>query len=149
VPDDRQRRLSAIRAAASHLRTGGSLLVFPGGNIEPDPALHPEAANCLHHWSDSLGLLARLVPKLIIVPTVTSGVISTNALRHPLSRLYRSAKQRERVAATLQVMLPRYRDTQVTLRFGKPVHSTAQPTPLVIEQMRSLIAQSVCAHSRR
>jgi 1-acyl-sn-glycerol-3-phosphate acyltransferase len=149
VPDDPQRRLSAIRATASHLRTGGSLLTFPGGNIEPDPALHADAANCLQYWSDSLDLLARLVPKLTIVPAVTSGVISTNALRHPLSRLYRTAKQREWVAATLQVMLPRYRDTQVTLRFGKPIHSTTQPTPLVIEQMRSLIAQSACAHSRR
>jgi 1-acyl-sn-glycerol-3-phosphate acyltransferase len=149
VPDDPQRRLSAIRAAASHLSAGGSLLTFPGGSIEPDPALHPDAANCLQYWSDSLDLLARLVPKLTIVPTVTSGVISTNALRHPLSRLYRTAKQREWVAATLQVMLPRYRDTEVTLRFGKPIHSTTEPTPLVIEQMRSLIAQSVCAHSRR
>ena len=142
VPDDPQRRLPAIRAAASHLRTGGSLLTFPGGNIEPDPALHPDAADCLQNWSDSLDLLARLVPELTIVPAVTSGVISKNALRHPLSRLYRTAKEREWVAATLQVMLPRYRDTHVTLRFGEPIRSTTQPTPLVIEQMRSLIAQS-------
>ena len=149
VPDDPQRRLSAIRATASHLRTGGSLLTFPGGNIEPDPALHSDAANCLEYWSDSLDLLARLVPELTIVPAVTSGVISANALRHPLSRLYRTAKQREWVAATLQVMLPSYRDTQVTLRFGKPIHSTTQPTPLVIEQMRSLFAQSACAHGGR
>lgn len=146
VPDSQQRRLSAIRATASHLRKGGSLLTFPGGEIEPDPALHPDAANCLQYWSDSLDLLARLVPNLTIMPAVTSGVISTNALRHPLSRPYRTAKQRERVAATLQVMLPRYRDTHVTLRFGEPIHSATQPTPLVIEQMRSLIAQSADAH---
>jgi len=149
VPDDPQRRLPAIRAAASHLSAGGSLLTFPGGNIEPDPALHPDAANCLQHWSDSLDLLSRLVPKLAIVPTVTSGVISTSALRHPISRLYRTAKQREWVAATLQIMLPRYRDTQVTLRFGTPIHSTTEPSPLVIEQMRSLIAQSVPARGRK
>lgn len=149
VPDDPRRRLSAIRAVASHLSADGSLLTFPGGTIEPDPALHPDAANCLQHWSDSLDLLARLVPGLTILPAVTSGVISTRALRHPLSRLYRTAKQREWVAATLQVMLPRFRDTQVTLRFGKPIHATTRPTPLVIEQMRSLMAQSVCSHSGR
>jgi 1-acyl-sn-glycerol-3-phosphate acyltransferase len=142
VPDDPQRRLSAVRAAASHLRAGGSLLNFPGGHIEPDPALHPDAANCLQNWSDSLDVLMRLVPELTIVPAATSGVISTNALRHPLSRLYRTPEQREWVAATLQVMLPRYRDTHVTLRFGDPICSTTQPTPLVIEQMRTLIAQS-------
>ena len=99
-----------------------------------DPALHPDAADCLQNWSDSLDLLARLAPELTIVPAVTSGVISKNALRHPLSRLYRTAKEREWVAATLQVMLPRYRDTHVTLRFGEPIRSTTQPTPLVIEQ---------------
>jgi hypothetical protein len=46
-------------------------------------------------------------------------------------------------------MLPRYRDTQVTLRFGTPIHSTTEPSPLVIEQMRSLIAQSVPARGRK
>jgi 1-acyl-sn-glycerol-3-phosphate acyltransferase len=143
VPDDPQRRLPAIRAAASHLRTGGSLLNFPGGNIEPDPALHPDAADCLQNWSDSPDLLARLVPELTILPVATSGVISTNALRHPLTRLYRTAKQREWAAATLQVMLPRYRDTHVVLRFGESIRSATQPMPLVIEQMRALIAQSV------
>ena len=76
VPDDRQQRSSTIRAVASHLRAGGSLLNFPGGNIEPDPALHSDAANCLQNWSDSFDLLARLVPELTIVPAVTSGVIS-------------------------------------------------------------------------
>jgi Acyltransferase len=80
VPTDPKRRLSAIRAAASHLRAGGSLLNFPGGNIEPDPALHPDAANCLQNWSDSPDLLAQLVPELTIVPAATSGVISKSAL---------------------------------------------------------------------
>lgn len=142
VPDDPQRRLSAVRAAASHLRAGGSLLNFPGGHIEPDPALHPDAADCLQAWSDSLDLLARLVPELTIVPVAASGVISRTALRHPLARLYRTDRQREWVAATLQVMLPRYRDTQVLLRFGEPIRASTQPTQRVIEQMCVLIQQS-------
>ena len=141
VPDEPQRRLSAVRAAASHLRAGGSLLNFPGGHIEPDPALHPDAADCLHNWTDSLDLLARLVPDLTILPAAVSGVISTKALRNPLARLYRGDKQREWVAATLQVMLPHYRDTHLTLQFGQPVRGAVQPTAQVIEQMRGLIGQ--------
>lgn len=141
VPDDPQRRLPAVRAAASHLRAGGSLLNFPGGHIEPDPALHEDAAKCLDQWTDSLDLLARLVPDLTVLPTAVSGVISTTALRNPLTKLYRNDKQREWVAATLQVMLPAYRDTDVTVRFGQPVRGTAQPTVQVIEQMRVLIRQ--------
>jgi 1-acyl-sn-glycerol-3-phosphate acyltransferase len=142
VPDDPQRRLPAVRAAASHLRAGGALLNFPGGHIEPDPALHPDAADGLANWTDSIDLLARLVPGLSILPVAVSGVISRTALNHPLARLYRTAKQREWVAATLQVMRTRYRDTQVVVRFGTPIQSN-QPAPAVIDQMRALIHQSI------
>lgn len=115
---------------------------FPGGQIEPDPALHPDAADSLKRWSDSIDLLARLVPELTVLPVAVSGVISPNALRSPLARLYRTDKQREWVAATLQVMLPRYRDTHVTVRFGQPIRQDSAPTAQVIDQMHTLIAQS-------
>jgi hypothetical protein len=140
VPDDPQRRLPAVRKAAGHLRSGGALLNFPGGQIEPDPALHSDAADSLAGWSDSIDLLARLVPNLAVLPVAVSGVISPAALRHPLARLYRTPRQREWVAATLQVMLPRYRDTAVAVHFGQPVIA-ASGTP-VIDQMRALLRQA-------
>src|ERR671912_2319023 len=36
-------RPGIVRAAARHLRSGGSVLTFPGGRIEPDPAVLPGA----------------------------------------------------------------------------------------------------------
>jgi 1-acyl-sn-glycerol-3-phosphate acyltransferase len=144
VPEDPQRRLPVIRTAAAHLRAGGALLNFPAGQIEADPALHPDADRSLASWSGSVDMLARLVPDLTILPVAVSGVISRQALRHPLARLYRTAKQREWVAATLQVMLPRYRDSRVIVRFGQPMHAVHQPLPAVIDQMRNLIRQSCC-----
>lgn len=143
VPEDPQRRLPVIRTAAAHLRSGGALLNFPAGQLEADPALHPDADSSLASWSDSVDMLARLVPGLTILPVAVSGVISRQALRHPLARLYRTAKQREWVAATLQVMLPRYRDSRVVVRFGQPIHAVRQPLPAVIDQMRDLIQQSI------
>jgi 1-acyl-sn-glycerol-3-phosphate acyltransferase len=142
VPENPQKRLTAVRRAAAHLREGGALLNFPGGQIEPDPALHANAADSLSQWSDSIDLLARLVPQLTIVPVAVSGVISQTALRHPLARLYRTSKQREWVAATLQVMFPRYRDTHVTLRIGQSIQHHANPVAETISQMRDLIAAS-------
>jgi 1-acyl-sn-glycerol-3-phosphate acyltransferase len=143
VPEESQRRLPVIRAATAHLREGGALLNFPAGQIEADPALHPDADRSLARWSDSVDMLARLVPDLTILPVAVSGVISRQALRHPLTRLYRTTKQREWVAATLQVMLPRYRDTRVVVRFGQHIHALRQPLPAVIDQMRDLIQQSI------
>jgi 1-acyl-sn-glycerol-3-phosphate acyltransferase len=142
VPDSPQHRLPAVRTAAAHLRAGGALLNFPGGQIEPDPALHADAADILHRWSDSIDLLARLVPELTILPVAVSGVISQHALRHPLTRFYRTDKQREWVAATLQVMLTRYRDVHVTVRFGQPIQNNTNPTQATLAQMHDLIAQS-------
>jgi 1-acyl-sn-glycerol-3-phosphate acyltransferase len=139
VHDDPERRLPTIRTAADHLRRGGTLLTFPGGHIEPDPALRPGAVAALEQWSDSLDLFARLVPDVQVLPAAVSGVISPRALRHPAARIYRTPERREWVAATLQVMLPRYRDSQVTLRLGTPIPAAPQVMSDVRTQMAHLL----------
>src|ERR671917_1791312 len=53
-------RSGIVRAAARHLRSGGSVLTFPGGRIEPDPAILPGAVRALDRWSSSAALFARL-----------------------------------------------------------------------------------------
>src|SRR5215218_10262688 len=40
-------RSGAVRVAARHMRGGGAILTFPGGEIEPDPAVLPGAAGAL------------------------------------------------------------------------------------------------------
>lgn len=55
-------RSRLVRRVADHLRSGGAVLTFPAGTIEPDPALRPEDAlsalaswgagsNCFRDWS--------------------------------------------------------------------------------------------------
>src|SRR5215213_10886443 len=44
-------RSGVVRAAARHLRGGGTVLTFPGGRIEPDPAVLPGAVEALDRWS--------------------------------------------------------------------------------------------------
>ncbi len=78
-----------IRAATRHLRSGGAVLTFAGGKIEPDPAVLPGAVEALEHWSASVGLFARLTPGLTVVPVIVSGVLSPGALRNPLTFLRR------------------------------------------------------------
>ncbi|MEO0563712.1 MAG: 1-acyl-sn-glycerol-3-phosphate acyltransferase, partial [Chloroflexota bacterium] len=113
---------AALRSAIRHLRKGGAILTFPRGEIEPDPALYPEAAaDSLDDWSESVELLVRRVPGTQLVPAYVSGVISERALRHPLSRIYRQRAVRDYVAATLQIMFARFRDTHVTVTFGAPL----------------------------
>ena len=144
VPDDPQARLGVVRAGVSHLRQGGALLTFPAGRIEPDPAVLPGAAESLQTWSESIVLFVRLAPQTQIVPAIIRGVLAPASLRNPLTRLRREQKDRERLAATLQILLQSalaaYRPANVRVTFGTPI--LADPATVmqaVTDQARRLI----------
>lgn len=122
VPDDPQRRSGFVRRVVRYLQGGGTILTFPAGKIEPDPNLRRyDALASLGSWSPSLDMFVRLVPDLAVVPVVVSGVISSRAVENPIARIYRTPADREWAAATLQVLLPYYRDVTVDVRFGEPI----------------------------
>ena len=116
-------RSGVVRAAARHLRGGGTVLTFPGGRIEPDPAVLPGAVEALEFWSSSADLFARLTPGLAVVPVVVSGMISPSALRIPLTRLRRRKRDREWLAATLQMLIPALRNVHARVQFGRPIYA--------------------------
>jgi len=129
------------RAAARHLRGGGTVLTFPAGRIEPDPAVLPGAVEALDGWSASVDLFARLAPGLAIVPVVVSGVISPSALRNPMTRLRRRRRDQEWLGATLQVLFPTLRDVHARVEFGRPIYSGGDPDvgDTVIREVRRMM----------
>ena len=134
-------RSGVVRTAARHLRSGGAVLTFPGGRIEPDPAVLPGAVEALDRWSSSADLFARLIPGLEVVPVVVSGVISPSALRNPLVHLRRRRRDREWLAATLQVLVPALRNVDARVDFGRPIYAEqgAAVGDAVIEETRRLM----------
>ena len=118
-------RLTMVRQVGRYLRQGGAVLIWPAGKIEPDPAVMPGAKESLQEWSDSLGLFVRLAPQAVVVPLVVSGVVYGPALHHPLTRLRRSPRDRERLAATLQVIWQctgrLAQQLNVRIEFGSPL----------------------------
>ena len=134
-------RSGVARAATRHLRDGGAVLTFPGGRIEPDPAVLPGALRALDRWSSSADLFARLTPGLVIVPVVVSGVLSPSALRNPLIHLRRRRREREWLAATLQMLVPALRNVDARVHFGRPIHAEpgAAVGVAVIEETQRLI----------
>jgi 1-acyl-sn-glycerol-3-phosphate acyltransferase len=124
VTDAATDRVAAIRSAARHLRARGALLTFPGGRIEPDPAVLPGAVAALDAWSASISVFVRLVADLTIVPVVVSGVLSSAALRHPLAYL-RGRQHHQLLAATLQVVFPSLQRGGVRVAFGRPITAGA------------------------
>lgn len=144
--DERSRtHLAAVRAAVRHLRRGGAVLTFPGGRIEPDPAVLPGAAEALDDWSESVDLFAQLVPDLAVVPAAVSGVLSPAALRNPLVLLRRREQDRRWLAATIQMLVPALRNVTTRVAFGDPIRADVDGTEVsrrAVAGMRALISGS-------
>lgn len=154
LPVEGDGQMIAMRTAARHLQAGGALLTFPAGDIEPDPATFgsQRAADALNNWSSSYTLFARLVPATHFVPALVSHVISPDAQRHPLTLLRRTARDKEKLAAALQVALPRYRDLVARVAFGPSASAASDGLDrlgaVVTQRMRQLIVDSEPAPRR-
>ena len=143
VSEDSRRRSNIIRTVARHLKSCGAVLTFPGGRIEPDPAVLPGAVESLEQWSGSVDLFARLVPGLTVAPVVVSGVLSRAALRNPLIRIRRERSDREWLAATFQMLVPALRNVTTRVEFGIPIRAEdgVRVSPTVLDETRRLIAR--------
>ncbi|MEO6626534.1 MAG: 1-acyl-sn-glycerol-3-phosphate acyltransferase [Burkholderiaceae bacterium] len=122
VAGDGASRSRVLRDGVKHLRQGGALLSFPAGRIEPDPvaAGAGPALESLQGWSASFALFARAVPQTHIVTAIVSQVVSAAASRHPLTRLRHAPADRDRLAATLQILWRPYRALPACVAFGTP-----------------------------
>lgn len=148
LPDDEAGRMAVVRASAKHLKEGGALLTFPAGEIEPDPATFGSrrAAASLQNWSSSYALFARLAPQTQFVPALVSHVISPAAQRHPLTLLRRTAPHKEKLAAALQVALPRYRDLVARVTFGAPLQVDQGDAKALCACVTAQMRQLILAH---
>ncbi len=124
VKGDAHERTRLVRRVADHLRSGGAVLTYPAGKIEPDPALRlDDALTSLSTWGSGVELLTRLVPEAAVLPVAVSGVISQRMLRNPLARWRATSTDREWVAATLQVLV-HDRSINPVLSAGEPLRGT-------------------------
>jgi len=130
---------SWIREVVRDLRHGGAVLLFPAGHLEPDPAVLGRDGALLR-WSDSVALIARLVPEAQLVPGAVSGVLSARAIAHPFTRIRRAPRDRQRVATLLQMIDPRYRQVRARIAFGAALLAARDGVSAALaSRMRSLI----------
>jgi 1-acyl-sn-glycerol-3-phosphate acyltransferase len=125
----------AARQAIAHLKSGGSLLTFPAGKIEPDLAVRPGARESLLTWSPSVAHFACAVPGTCLVPALVQGVISPRAARAWPLRYLREQREREWAAATLQILIPAYRRVSVRVRYGRPVPADFEALTAAMEEL--------------
>jgi hypothetical protein len=100
---DISKRLQTVRSAIRHLEQSGAILIFPRGNVEPDPAVSPASLDSLAGWSPSIELFLRRVPQTITVVAAAWGMLSAGWYKNPIVRLWKVYEQRQKVAEIFQV----------------------------------------------
>ena len=129
IPEQEQDRLQVLRSMLAGLQSGGAVLTFPAGHIEPDPAVLPGSLESLETWSQSIALFIRKVPEAQIVGGVVSRVLAPQAVFHPLTRLRRQPADRERLGASIQLVMhtlfPRLWPLTPVITFTPPLSAAA------------------------
>ncbi len=110
-----QKRMISVRESLRHLQSGGSLLLFAHGTIDPDPSFMPVSLDDFKGWSRSLEIFLRGVPEVQVVVSIVSRVIDPVFMRHPLTWLRTARPDRQRIAMMLQV-IQQMLGTQLNLR---------------------------------
>jgi hypothetical protein len=149
LSDDASTRVALIRKVSTHLRNGGAALTFPAGHIEPDPDIHDGATESLRSWTDSAGVFIRLAPETAILPVLVRGVVWAKAAYHWLTRLNKTKREQEKLAAALQLLAYtalHVRPVSARVQIGKPIYAKELGTTetkvihqAVLAQMTELI----------
>ena len=149
INDDLASRMTLIRQVSAHLQNGGAALTFPAGRIEPDPDIHNGAVESLKSWTDSVGVFIRRAPETAIVPVLVRGVVWEKAAYHWLTRIKKTDREREKLAAALQLLaytVLKVKPVSARVQIGKPIYAkdlgTTQTQALhgaVLGEMKRLI----------
>ncbi|WP_455383209.1 1-acyl-sn-glycerol-3-phosphate acyltransferase [Salinispira pacifica] len=108
VPREPRLRVATVRTIVARLAQGGMVVLFPAGEIEPDPAYAAPGIEILKEWTPVIGLvvlrsIADRFP-LELLPVLLANVFPQRARRNPLVRVRRTGRDREESAA-LDVLL--------------------------------------------
>jgi hypothetical protein len=126
---DALNRMSVMRSAIRHLRSGGTLVYFGAGHRDPDPATYPGARAMLDNWLEGIDFFFKHVPDLRLQPTIVSGVVSEKWSRSPITFLRRKQIDKQRLSefgqVITQLLAPGKLMLSPCISFGKPASGTS------------------------
>jgi len=149
VPKDASGRMTTLRASIDHLRSGGALLIFAHGEVEPDPELSPRADECIQDWSPSIELMLREVPDCRLQVAIASGVLMPKFVSSPIVKIRKTVAKRQKLAEFLQISrqmaFASSDKTHVHISFAEPVKGVdlarGETMSVVVEIARRLLKE--------
>jgi hypothetical protein len=156
APHETAGRTRTLREAIRHLAGGGSLLIYPHMEVEPDPELSPGAREALGDWSRSVEILLRRVPRARLQVAIASGILLPRFIESPIVKVRRGAAKRQKLAEFLQVswqmVFPKRVRPGIRLSFAAPVAAQDLPSdrmmPAIIEIAGRLLEAHMAAVHR-
>lgn len=153
-------RALAARQAIRHLQSGGALLIFPSGGVDPDPSFHPEASHYLEKWSESVSLFLRRVPQTMVQTVLCSHVLMERYFRHPLTRFGKTLRQKLVIAEYIQMaeqLIRRQREKLMpVLLFGEAMWGSellktepSAPHKVVVQAAQQLLKENLSSQKER
>lgn len=153
VPPEVMGSATTLRASIHHLKNGGALLIFPHGDVEPDPELSGGAIESIQNWSRSIGIMLREVPNVRLQAAIISGAQMPMFMASPFLKILKTAPRRQKAAEALQIIRqtifpPRVR-MNVHISFAKPIQATElagdECMSSVISTMRRLLDEHMAS----
>ena len=125
ITDDPGEAFAMVKRTRMHLESGGAVLTFPAGKIDPDPGVYPGAIEALKDWTDSAGVFLRLAPETALLPVVVKGVIWKKTANSAFVKLVkRNREEREKLAVALQLIAHvdlGLHPLDVSVQIGEPI----------------------------
>ncbi|MEL7645834.1 MAG: 1-acyl-sn-glycerol-3-phosphate acyltransferase [Anaerolineaceae bacterium] len=100
-------RMGNMREIIKKLTAGESVILFPRGSLEPDPALVPGALQSLKAWSQSVGIFLAKVPETRLLPLLISQTVTPKAWKNLFVSLSKNSKRRHQIAMITQFAMQR------------------------------------------
>ena len=151
ILDEINGRMVAARKAIRHLKSGGAVLIYGYGHIEPDPAVYNEALPHLDAWSPSIDLFLKSVPETRLLLSIVSHVVSPKWRNSVLYRLRKEPLDRRRLVefgqVISQLLFPHKLMLSPFISFARPARvdelrresGPGRLLPLVIQRAKALL----------
>lgn len=121
VPPEPRRRVQTVAEVLEAIRQGLLVVLYPAGEIEPDPAHAPPNRPLLQPWSSLVNLVARRLGEGRIYPVMVGNVFAKSALQSWWATRGKTPEERERRAVGYQLLRGLARRQPVRLAFGPPL----------------------------
>ncbi|MGB4595294.1 MAG: 1-acyl-sn-glycerol-3-phosphate acyltransferase [Anaerolineaceae bacterium] len=100
-------RMIDMHRIIGKLKLGETVILFPRGLLEPDPALIPGTLQSIKAWSKSVGVFLAKVPETRLLPLLISQTVAPKAWESLFVTLSKTPKRRHQIAMITQFAMQR------------------------------------------